>query len=101
MEPYQNTRLSPEARAEDLLSRMTLREKIGQLNQRLYGFQIYTREGENIAFTQEFADEVARCDGLGALYGLHGHGGGRWLQPLPRYLRHDLHFVKRIWCRSQ
>lgn len=68
MEPYQNTRLSPEARAEDLLSRMTLREKIGQLNQRLYGFQIYT---------QEFADEVARYDGLGALYGLHGHGGGR------------------------
>ena len=77
MEPYQNTRLSPEARAEDLLSRMTLREKIAQLNQRLYGFQIYTREGENIALTQEFADEVARCDGLDALYGLHGHGGGR------------------------
>lgn len=71
MEPYQNTRLSPEARAEDLLSRMTLREKVGQLNQRLYGFQIYTREGENIALTQEFADEVARYDGLGALYGLH------------------------------
>ena len=71
MEPYQNTQLSPEARAEDLLSRMTLREKVGQLNQRLYGFQIYTREGEKIALTQEFADEVARYDGLGALYGLH------------------------------
>ncbi len=71
MEPYQNKTLSPEMRAEDLLSRMTLREKIGQLNQRLYGFQIYTREGENIALTQEFTDEVARYGGLGALYGLH------------------------------
>lgn len=31
MEAYKNPYLSPEVRAEDLISRMTLREKIGQL----------------------------------------------------------------------
>ena len=71
MEPYQDQTLSPESRAEDLLSRMTLREKVGQLNQRLYGFGIYRREGENITLTQEFTDEVAHYSGLGTLYGLH------------------------------
>ena len=40
MEAYKNPQLTPEARAEDLVSRMTLREKIGQLTQRLYGFGI-------------------------------------------------------------
>lgn len=71
MENYKNPALSPEERAEDLLSRMTLREKVGQLNQRLYGFAIYERNGEEITFTQELKDEVARYSGLGTLYGLH------------------------------
>ncbi len=71
MEPYKNPQLSPEARAEDLISRMTLREKVGQLTQKLYGFGIYTREGENITFTSDFYKEVERYSGLGTLYGLH------------------------------
>lgn len=71
MEAYQNPNLSPEARAADLLSRMTLREKIGQLTQRLYGFGIYHRQGQEVTFTEEFTAEVARYGGLGALYGLH------------------------------
>ena len=71
MEAYKNPALSPEERAEDLLGRMTLREKVGQLTQRLYGFRIYRREGQNVTFTQEFQDEVARYSGLGTLYGLH------------------------------
>ena len=32
MENYKNPALTPEERAEDLLSRMTLKEKIGQIN---------------------------------------------------------------------
>lgn len=71
MEAYKNPALSPEERAEDLVPRMTLREKVGQLTQRLYGFGIYERKGEGVAFTQEFRDEVARYSGLGTLYGLH------------------------------
>ena len=43
MEAYQNAALSPEERAKDLLGKMTLQEKVGQLNQRLYGFRIYER----------------------------------------------------------
>ena len=71
MYPYQNPQLSPEQRADDLISRMTLREKVGQLTQRLYGFSIYRREGETILFDREFTGEVERYSGLGTLYGLH------------------------------
>ena len=71
MEHYKNPTLSPEVRAGDLLSRMTLREKIGQLTQRLYGFGIYRREGNEILFDDEFRAEVDRYGGLGTVYGLH------------------------------
>ena len=71
MMDYQNPALSPEKRAEDLLAHMTLREKVGQLNQRLYGFAVYERKGDEITFTRELKDEVERYSGLGTLYGLH------------------------------
>jgi len=71
MLPYQNIALSPEARAEDLVSRMTLREKVGQLTQRLYGWQSFVKEGETLSLSEEFMEEVARYGGLGTLYGLH------------------------------
>ncbi len=71
MYPYQNTNLSPGERASDLLSRMTLREKVGQLTQRLYGFSSFTVENGEVVLSQEFRDEVARYAGLGTLYGLH------------------------------
>ena len=71
MEPYKNPALSPEERADDLISRMTLREKVGQLTQRLYGFGIYRRDGDTVEFDDEFKGEVARYSGLGTLYGLH------------------------------
>ena len=38
---YKDPSVSPEERAKDLMGKMTLREKVGQLNQRLYGFNIY------------------------------------------------------------
>jgi len=71
MEIYQNPAFSPEERAADLLSRMTLREKVGQLTQRLYGFGIYRREGGEIVFDEEFKSEVERYSGIGTIYGLH------------------------------
>ena len=71
MEQYRNPALSLEQRVADLLSHMTLREKVGQLTQRLYGFGIYTRDGDQIRLSDEFTDEVARYSGLGTLYGLH------------------------------
>ena len=71
MAQYQDSTLAPEVRAADLLRRMTLREKVGQLTQRLYGFACYRRVGDQIELTEEFQAEVARYGGLGALYGLH------------------------------
>lgn len=71
MERYKNAALSPEERADDLISRMTLREKVGQLTQRLYGFRIYHRQGDRVELDPEFREEVARYSGLGTLYGLH------------------------------
>lgn len=71
MERYQNPNLTPEERTDDLISRMTLREKVGQLTQSLYGFDIYTRNGDAVEFSQEFCEEVARYSGLGTLYGLY------------------------------
>lgn len=68
---YQNPEYSPARRAADLLPRLTLREKTGQLNQRLFGFACYTKEDGPLALTQEFIQEVERFGGLGCLYGLY------------------------------
>ncbi|MBQ3504473.1 MAG: glycoside hydrolase family 3 C-terminal domain-containing protein [Oscillospiraceae bacterium] len=71
MYPYQNPKLPVEERVSDLLSRMTLREKVGQLTQRLYGFTSFERRGEEVVFSDEFKNEVEYYSGLGTLYGLH------------------------------
>lgn len=63
--------LSPEIRAKDLLELMTVREKAGQLNQRLYGFHAYKKENGRIEPSDAFKAEVSRFDGLGTLYGLY------------------------------
>lgn len=60
-------------RVRDLLSRMTLTEKVGQVNQRMYGWDAYERtpeSGEGHRLTDAFRAEVAAFDGMGALYGL-------------------------------
>ncbi len=71
MLPYENPALSPAERAADLTARLTLREKVGQLNQRLHGFDSYTRDGDRFALSDEFVREVERWGGLGLLYGLY------------------------------
>ncbi|MEV7869325.1 glycoside hydrolase family 3 N-terminal domain-containing protein [Streptomyces sp. NPDC088124] len=57
-------------RVRDLLSRMTLTEKVGQVNQRMYGWQAYERTPAGHRLTEAFRAEVAAYDGMGALYGL-------------------------------
>lgn len=71
MEPYKNPALSPEERADDLICRMTLREKVGQLTQKLYGFSAFVRHGDEVTLSEEFCREVERYGGLGTLYGLY------------------------------
>lgn len=71
-----HNRKAAKERALRLLSKMTLEEKIGQVNQRLYGFQIYSIEKneqgeEDIILSEEFKQEVKKYGGLGVLYGLY------------------------------
>ncbi len=68
---YLDVSKKPRERAKDLLSRMTIKEKAGQLPQRLLGFKAYTYENGKLTLTDEFKDEVRRCCGLGTLYGLY------------------------------
>ncbi len=62
---------APEKRAKALLGLMTLKEKVGQLNQHLYGFNIFERKGEEFELTEEFKKEVDEFGGIGVLYGLY------------------------------
>lgn len=68
---YRDPGLTPEARARDLLSRMSLHEMVGQLNQRLYGFSCYGREGQTLSLSETFCREAERWGGIGVLYGLY------------------------------
>ncbi|MER5433231.1 glycoside hydrolase family 3 N-terminal domain-containing protein [Streptomyces sp. NPDC002588] len=85
--PYLDPAAPVDVRVADLLSRMTLREKAGQLNQRMYGWHAYrpTPDGD-FRITEALRAETERFEGLGALYGLmradawsgvdHGDGPG-------------------------
>lgn len=55
---------------EQLLQQMTLKEKVGQLNQRLYGWQVYEKTAAGIFLTDYFKDEVARFGSIGLIYGV-------------------------------
>ncbi|GAB3922610.1 beta-glucosidase [Microlunatus endophyticus] len=69
-EPYRDNTLGIEARVDDLLGRLTLREKIGQLNQRPLGWQLWQRRGPEVTLTETLDAELDRFGGLGAIYGL-------------------------------
>ena len=68
---YKDASLPTAERVNDLLSHMTLREKVGQLNQRLYGFRAYERKGDEITLTKETIEEAKYFGGLGVVYGLY------------------------------
>ncbi len=71
MDKFKDRTLSPRERALDLVDRLSLREKVGQLNQKLYGFRSYEREGDKVEIAKSFKDEVEKWGGLGTLYGLY------------------------------
>ncbi|WP_275401122.1 glycoside hydrolase family 3 N-terminal domain-containing protein [Enterococcus faecium] len=68
--PYQNPKLTIRQRVEDLLSRMNIAEKVGQVNQHLYGWECYEKKGDKIELTEKLKEHVKWGGGLGALYGL-------------------------------
>ncbi|WP_152364048.1 glycoside hydrolase family 3 N-terminal domain-containing protein [Microlunatus speluncae] len=55
---------------EELLGRLSLREKVGQLNVRLHGWTGVERRGDGYVLTEAFHAEVERWGGLGGLYGV-------------------------------
>ncbi|WP_262062738.1 glycoside hydrolase family 3 N-terminal domain-containing protein [Streptomyces sp. STR69] len=68
---YRDPTAPVDTRVRDLLARMTLREKVGQLNQRMYGWDAYRRTSPgSFELTEALHAETARFAGLGALYGL-------------------------------
>ncbi|WP_420839270.1 glycoside hydrolase family 3 N-terminal domain-containing protein [Clostridium rhizosphaerae] len=70
LEKYKDAGFSINDRVEDLLSRMTLKEKIGQLNQKMFGWNAYKKTQHGYEVSEDFKKEVRFGDGLGALYGL-------------------------------
>lgn len=68
---YRDPTAPVDDRVRDLLSRMTLGEKTGQLNQRMYGWDAYRRTPDGgFELTDALHAETERFAGLGALYGL-------------------------------
>ncbi|MEH7548378.1 glycoside hydrolase family 3 N-terminal domain-containing protein [Neobacillus vireti] len=57
-------------RVETLLANMTLKEKAGQVNQKLYGWEVYRKTDNGYELTEKFKEHVERWDGIGVLYGL-------------------------------
>lgn len=69
--PYQNPERTIRERVRDLLDRMSLEEKVGQVNQHLYGWECYEKQSDDqILFTDKFKEHVKWGGGIGALYGL-------------------------------
>ncbi|GAF10954.1 beta-glucosidase [Bacillus sp. JCM 19045] len=67
---YQNPLLPIDERVELLLAEMTRKEKVGQLNQKMYGWDAYTKTDDGLELTDAFKEQVRFGDGMGALYGL-------------------------------
>lgn len=67
---YRDASLAIDRRVQDLLGRMDLDEKVGELNQRLLGWDCYRREGDRIELTAKLEEEVKHWRSIGAIYGL-------------------------------
>lgn len=53
-----------------ILSEMKLNEKVGQLNQYLYGWECYDKVNGKIELSEKFKSHVKHFGGVGAIYGL-------------------------------
>lgn len=58
------------SRVDELLSTLSTREKVGQLNQRMYGWDAVRPISGGYELTDAFHAELERWSGLGALYGV-------------------------------
>lgn len=67
---YKDAHLKVEERVEALMSEMTLNEKVGQINQSLYGWQSYIKTDNQYQISEVFKNEVNKYGGIGVLYGL-------------------------------
>ena len=67
--PYQNPQLSVEERVNDLIGRMTLEEKVGQLRCTL-AWNYYTIQGKNVVPSELFKKDIAEGN-IGMLWGTY------------------------------
>ena len=56
---------------EKIVKEMTLKEKVGQLNQHLYGWQCYQKVNGKYELTDLFKEHVKEYGGVGAIYGIY------------------------------
>ena len=64
-------RWKSEENLDDFISQMTLMEKVGQLNQHLYGWQVFKKKNNgDYELTQLFKDHIHQYGGVGAIYGI-------------------------------
>ncbi|MDR0910679.1 MAG: glycoside hydrolase family 3 C-terminal domain-containing protein [Spirochaetaceae bacterium] len=61
---------SMNTKIENLLAQMTLKEKVGQLNQRLLGFNCYEKKNNDFVPNALFINEFKQFGSIGFLYGL-------------------------------
>lgn len=57
-------------RAEEIVSKLTLKEKIGQISQIVAGYDCYTINNGEVQFSQQFIDTVNEYGAIGAISGL-------------------------------
>lgn len=68
MDPYENPSVSIEERVDNLISLMTLEEKVGQL-QMTMGWEYYDRQGQEVSISDKFKQDI-RNRHLGSTWAL-------------------------------
>jgi len=68
VEKYKNKKLSHKERAKDLLSYMTLKEKVGQIAQPFKMFDEYTIENNEVVLSNDFKNFVKEYGGIGTVF---------------------------------